>query len=295
MAVVGAGAVGTALARRLGACGYAVRAVLSRSRSDAQALAERVGASVASTELKDLPSAVRLVMLCVPDEAIGSVGEHLAALDHPWPRTIVAHTSGRKTAAALAPLAQAGALTLSFHPLQTFTPDTPPEAFEGIAVGVEGDREAVAAGRGLAEALGARPVVLAAEDKARYHAAAALASNGLAALMSVVQEVLPPLAEQEDDPAALFGPLVEQTWENVKKGGAEGALTGPVARGDRDTVTAHLEALKESTPHLVPLYAALSTEMARIAIRRGSLAPREARPLLKQLREAVQSARESSQ
>ena len=220
VAVIGAGAVGTALARRLVQAGYAVRAVVSRTVADAEALAEQVGGAPAS--------------------------DRMAAV--------------------------------------------PPEAFDDIAIAIEGEEEALVAGRALADALGAHPVVLSTADKARYHCAAALASNGLAALMGTVQEVLSTTSLREADPTALFGPLVEHTWANLHERGAEGALTGPVARGDRDTVAAHLEALSETTPHLVPLYAALSTEMARMAVRRGSLAPDEARPLFKQLREAVQSA-----
>jgi predicted short-subunit dehydrogenase-like oxidoreductase (DUF2520 family) len=270
--------------------GYEVRGVVSRTGGAAQALAEQVGADRASDALSDVPAEVRLVFLCVPDDALSTVAERLGATDHAWAETVVAHTSGRQTAEALAPLAAAGAPTLSFHPLQTFVPETSPEAFEGIAIAVEGDDEGVAAGRALAEALGAHPVVLTAADKAHYHCAAALASNGLAALMGTVEEILASTSLRDTDAATLVGPLVEHTWANVRETGAEGALTGPVARGDRETVAAHLDALSADTPHLVPLYAALSTEMARMAVRRGSLAPREARPLFRQLREAVQAA-----
>lgn len=289
VALIGAGAVGTALAQRLRQAGYEVRAVVSRTAADAQAVARQVDAPTASDRMTDVPPGVRLVFVCVPDDAISSVAERLAATDHPWAHTVVAHTSGRCTAGALAPLADAGAPTLSFHPLQTFPEGTPPEAFDAITVAIEGSDEAVAAGQTLAEALGARPVVLSAADKGRYHTAAVLASNGMAALMGVVDEVLDSTSLHEVDPADLFAPLVEQTWANVKTEGGEGALTGPVARGDRETIAVHLEALQEKTPHLVPLYTALSTEMARLAVRRGRLAPQEARALFKQLRDAVES------
>jgi len=289
-AIVGAGAVGTALARRLAARGYPVRAVLSRRADDARALADRVGAAVAGDEASALPGDVRLVLLCVPDDAIASVAAALAAWEeHPWDRTVVGHTSGARAAAVLAPLAEEGAATLSFHPLQTFAPGTPPEAFEDIVVAVEGGDDAVLAGKGLARRLGARPLVLSAADKARYHCAAALASNGLVALMGVVEEVLSS-AGVDEDASALLAPLVEQTWANLSEGTPEGVLTGPVARGDRDTVAGHLSALQDETPHLVPLYAALSTEMARLAVRSGRLDEASAEAVLRLLRSRIDAS-----
>jgi predicted short-subunit dehydrogenase-like oxidoreductase (DUF2520 family) len=292
VAVVGAGAVGTALARRLVACGYPVHAILSQTPASANSLAEQVGASVASGEWEALPDAVRLVMVCVPDDAIPSVAEELAAVPHPWTRTLVGHTSGARTAEALAPLAHEGAATFSFHPLQTFTADTPPEAFVDAVVGVEGADEAVSAGTALARALGARPIPLTARGKTLYHCAAVLASNGLVALMGVVEEVLSTsdLDNTEGSAPELVGPLVQQTWQNLTTAPPESALTGPIARGDAATIEAHLDALRNEAPHLLPLYAALSTEMTRLAIRGGQLDAETAESMLGLLQDALQSA-----
>jgi predicted short-subunit dehydrogenase-like oxidoreductase (DUF2520 family) len=293
VAIVGAGAVGTALARRLVMQGHPVQAVLSRSADAAQTLAERVGAAVGSDDFAALPSDVRLVLLCVPDDAIASVAERLAEVEHSWPDTIVGHTSGAHTADILSPLTERGAATLSFHPLQTFAPETPPEAFEDIFVGVEGDAEAVAAGKALAEVLGARPIALTAESKALYHCAAALASNGLVALMSVVEEVFS-AAEVDDSASDLVAPLVQQTWHNLQEAPPEGVITGPVARGDRATVETHLDALSDATPHLVPLYAALSTEMARTAVRGGQLDGASAEEVLRVLQKPLNTSTDNA-
>jgi predicted short-subunit dehydrogenase-like oxidoreductase (DUF2520 family) len=290
IAVIGAGAVGTSLAQGLVASGHRVEAVLSRTAASAQALADRVGAPVAESSWDALPPAVRLVLICVPDDAIADVAEALAARDHPWGDTIVAHTSGAKTTDVLSPLREQGAATLSFHPLQTFAKDASPGAFEDIVVGLEGDDRAVAAGKTLARALGARPLRLTPEDKARYHCAAALASNGLVALLAVVEEVFSASDRDPETPGSaldLVGPLVSQTLKNLQQGVPEGALTGPVARGDEETVQAHLDALAAETPHLVPLYAALSTEMVRVAVRGGHLTAEQAEGLLRRVEEAA--------
>jgi len=291
VAVVGAGAVGTALAQRLADRGVPVRAILSHDPDDAQALAGQVGAPVASADGTALPAEVRLVMLCVPDDAIPDVAEALAAVAHPWERTVVGHTAGARPATVLDPLARKGAATLSFHPLQTFTAATAPAAFEDIVVGIEGAPAAVAAGKALARTLGARPVELTAQGKALYHCAAALAANGLVALMGVVEEVLAAADGPDDASAAtLMAPLVEQTWTNLTTGSPEGALTGPVARGDADTIEAHLQALRDEAPHLLPLYAALSTEMTRLAVRGGQLDGDTAEALLQMLQTTLQSS-----
>lgn len=287
VAIVGAGAVGSTLAVCLAACEYDVRAVLSRGQDDAQALADRVGAPVAATEWAALPSEVRLVLLCVPDAAIATVADALAALDHPWGDSVVAHTSGALTSEALAPLAERGAAALSFHPMQTFTPETPPEAVRGIVVGVEGAETGVAAGRALAEAMGARPVVLSAEAKAQYHGAAALASNGLVALVAAVEELLQEAEVEADAIPEIVEPLLNQTWANVKARSPEAALTGPVARGDQTTIKAHIDAIQHSTPYLLPLYSALTTEMVRVAVRGGQIDSDTADALLETLQSAL--------
>ena len=295
IAVIGAGAVGTSLAQGLVASGHRVEAVLSRTTASAQALADRVGAPVAGSSGDALPPAVRLVLVCVPDDALADVAEALAARYHPWGDTIVAHTSGAQTTDVLSPLREQGAATLSFHPLQTFAEDASPEAFTDVVVGLEGDDRAVAAGKTLARALGARPLRLTPEDKARYHAAAALASNGLVALLAVVEEVFSASNRDPETPGSalnLVEPLIDQTLENLHQGTLEGVLTGPVARGDEDTIRAHLDALADETPHLVPLYTALSTEMVRVAVRGGHLSPAQAGRLLDMLRTAADAATE---
>ena len=293
-AIVGAGAVGTALARRMAERGHPVEAVLSRREAAAQALAARVDAPVASPDWADLPKNVRFVVLCVPDDAIVDVAGHLSAVDHDWPATIAAHTSGALAAAALAPLEAAGSAVMSFHPLQTFTRESPPSVFEGIHIGVEGDDVAVAWGQRLAESLGARPVVIESAAKTRYHLAASIASNGLVALMGIVEEIVASAGMEARAAQSLVRPLVEQTWRNLLEGRPQDVLTGPVSRGDVDTVVAHTGALAEHTPHLLPVYAALSTEMVRLAVRSGKLEEDRAEALMDRLHAALQSGAEPS-
>lgn len=273
IAIVGAGAVGTALARRLETSGIRVSAVLSRTASSARALADRIGAEVGTDAWTALPKHVRLVLICVPDDEIPSVATALAKIHHPWKDTIVTHTSGVRTADALSALKEVGTATASLHPLQTFTSDTSPEAFTDIVMAIEGDEAAVSPVESLARRIGARPMLLSSRDKVRYHCAASLASNGFVALMGAVQELLSTIdADHSGNEAGnAMAPLINETWSNLQASSPEDALTGPVARNDRETVAAHLEALADEAPHLLSVYAALSSEMARIAERGGQL------------------------
>ena len=289
VAVIGAGAVGAALAERLAARGYTVKAVISRRRAQAQALAAQVGAAVASDAPEDLPAEAHLVFCCVPDDALPALAGTLAALPRRWPACVVAHTSGARTAGVLAPLAAQGAATLSFHPVQTFTRRTGPDAFDGIYCGLEGDARAVEVGRRVAADLGAQSVVLEAEAKVRYHLAASVASNFFVTLMALAGDLLVDSGVEEATAQALLHPLVDSTWRRLAEEPPEQTLTGPVPRGDVDTVAAHLSALRAHQPQLMPFYSVMAAETVRLARQAGALAPAQAERILNVLHAAVQT------
>ncbi|NNF57696.1 MAG: DUF2520 domain-containing protein [Rhodothermaceae bacterium] len=280
VALIGAGAMGHALALRLADRGYPVLAVISRTRSKAEALAQAVGAPVASDRLMDVPPNARLVLACVGDGAIPDVAEALTGVRHPWKDTVVAHCSGALPAAALDPLVQEGAAALSFHPLQTVAAESSAQTLDGTYVGLEGDAQAVAAGIELAVGLGLRYLVLSAEAKPRYHLAATMTSNFLVTLMAMVQEILVSLDIDRADGFAMLEPLLRGTLDNLAHASPEDALTGPVVRGDLSTLRQHGLALRQHLPQLVPAYAALSVETVRLAVRSGRLDPDQAEAVL---------------
>ncbi|WP_245846150.1 Rossmann-like and DUF2520 domain-containing protein [Longibacter salinarum] len=280
VAIIGAGAVGTSLTHRLAACDIDIAGIISSRREPAERLASEVAAPVASTSLSDLPGTARVVFLCVPDDVIPSIAAELAEIPHPWPETIVAHTSGASPSAVLEPLASVGASVVSFHPMQTFPDRNAPEVFDDIYIGVEGEGDAVAYAEALVERLGANPMVLTPAEKTRVHAAAALASNGLAALVAVVRELLGTAGLAANDATRVVQPLIEQTWSNLKDAPPEIALTGPIVRGDIGTVKEHLAALEKSAPHLLPVYAVLAKEQVRVARRADRLTDEQSGAIL---------------
>ncbi len=280
VAVVGAGAMGRALALRLVDRGYSVKAVLSQTKGHAAEVARAVGAEIGSDDFSALPSDVRLVVIAVRDSVLADVAELLTGVAHAWRETVIVHTSGALPASTLDPLAQEGAATVSFHPLQTVTRFSGPDALDNAYVGLEGDERSVAAGIELVVSLGMRYVVLPKDAKARYHLAATMASNFFVTLMGMVQEVLVSLDINREDGFAMMEPLLRGTLDSLASSSPEEALTGPVVRGDFQTLRTHGEALRQHLPQLVPAYAALTVEAIRLAVRSGKLDPKRAEDLL---------------
>ena len=241
--VVGRGRMGTAVARA----------------------AAQAGVEVVTAGREDLAECAReaeVALLCVPDSAITNACEDLVSaapsIGH------VGHTSGATGLDALAPAAQADAGTFSLHPLQT-VPDGS-SALVGAPAAVAGsDPASLELARDLARRLGMEPFEVPEEARAAYHAAASIASNFLIALESSAVELLD--AAGIENGRELLAPLVLRTVANWAESGPE-ALTGPIARGDEETVRRHLEAVAEHHPELEDLYRALAARTRAVAATR---------------------------
>jgi predicted short-subunit dehydrogenase-like oxidoreductase (DUF2520 family) len=234
IAIVGAGRLGTALTAGLRAAGLSVTGPLGR------------GPGVGDASL---------VLLCVPDGEIGA-----AAASVPAGR-LVGHCSGATT---LEPLA--GHEAFSLHPLMTVPAGSPPGVFRGAAAAVDGSTpRALAAAEALARHLGMRPMRVAAEDRAAYHAAASIASNFVVTLEAAAER----LAATAGVDRAALAPLVRAAVETWAELGPERALTGPIARGDDGTVARQREAVLQRTPELGPLFDTL-VDATRALARAGA-------------------------
>jgi predicted short-subunit dehydrogenase-like oxidoreductase (DUF2520 family) len=190
------------------------------------------------------PDDAELVLLCVPDGAIADVAREIEA--GPW----IAHVSGATPLAALAPHTR----RFGLHPLQTFTHARGPAQLDGAFAAVTGESdEARDRGFWLARTLGLEPFELADAARPLYHAGAAIASNYLVTLHRVAAD----LFHAAGAPPEGLVPLMRRTIDN----GFE--LTGPIERGDWETVEAHRRAIREVRPELEPLYDVLAEATAR--------------------------------
>jgi predicted short-subunit dehydrogenase-like oxidoreductase (DUF2520 family) len=228
-AIVGAGRLGTALATALRASGLEIDGPLARGIA---------------------PEGAGAVLLCVPDAEIAAAA---AAIP---PGALVGHCSGANGLAVLG-----GHEAFSLHPLTTVT--TGGEArFEGAGAAVAGSTpRALAFAHELAIRLGMRATVVEDDDRAAYHAAASIASNFLVTLEAAAER----LGATAGVSRELLVPLVEAAVANWARLGPAGALTGPIARGDEETVARQRAALEERTPGLLALFDALADATRELA------------------------------
>jgi predicted short-subunit dehydrogenase-like oxidoreductase (DUF2520 family) len=186
-----------------------------------------------------------VVFLTVPDDAVAAVASSLAASGEIPTDVAFVHTSGALELGALALLGRRHAVG-SFHPLRSFPEPGPPAAFRGIVIGVDASNEALRRVLNrLARDLGAKPKRVDDAHRAIYHAAAVFASNYLVALMAEAVGLLERSGWTEQEAVQGLVPLAEGAVANVRKRGPVAALTGPIRRGDAETVVRHLVALAE--------------------------------------------------
>ncbi len=286
--MVGLGRLGGSLSIALANAGAQVVAVADTRPDAARWVTERLGLSPVDDAISVLKSGPHVVFLSVPDAAVEQAAARLAVglAGHPSPQAppAVLHCSGVTSVDALSPCARAGSLTLSFHPLQTFSDaETGAALLRGAAIAVTpGPNGGFELGCMLAESLGARPFLLPEDRRVLYHAAACVAANYLVTLEHVAERMFVEAGLPQDNALDYFLPLVRGAVENVSTRGTVAALTGPLSRGDVSTVQAHLEALRAMAPELDPVYRTLGLATLDIVRRRAEV-PAETIQVLERL------------
>ncbi len=226
--IVGRGRLGTALAESLRAAGLSIEGPLGRGTTG---------------------DGCDIVVLCVPDAEIANAGALIRD------GILVGHTSGATTLAPLAPHE-----AFSMHPLLSVTRDG--AIFEGAGCAIAATSErGLETARALAAVLGMRSITVRDEDRALYHAAASLASNAFVTVEGAAER----LFEQCGVPRDIVAPLVKSSFDLWARLGARAALTGPVVRGDEETIARQRAAIAERAPELIPLWDALTSATRALA------------------------------
>ncbi|HET9742974.1 MAG TPA: DUF2520 domain-containing protein [Terriglobales bacterium] len=255
---VGAGKLSTALALNLHDAGFAIDEIVSRpvaaSIAHARTISKTVNAHAVSISKAEFASDV--TWLCIPDDAIASVAAKMAKA-HDWKDKTVFHASGALSAEALRPFRLAGACVASVHPFMTFIGNSA-AALDGVGFALEGDKRATAIARRIVRRLGGLPFPIDPQHKAAYHAFGSFCSPLVVALIVAGQEVGTLAGLNPRHARALSEGIVRTTVENAFAYSTEKAFTGPLRRGDVETVRKHLTAL-QAAPELLAVYRALGT------------------------------------
>jgi predicted short-subunit dehydrogenase-like oxidoreductase (DUF2520 family) len=284
--VIGAGRAGSVIGAALAAAGHRLVAVTARTPASRARAAARFP-SAAILPANGVARAGRdLVLVSVPDDALGPVAADLASTGAVRPGQVVAHTSGAHGTGVLRPLTACGARPLALHPAMTFTGDAGDiDRLPGVSYGVTAPDDLRPLVTRLVADLGGTPEWIAEAARPLYHAALAHGANHLVTLVNEAADRLRDAGVT--GPAHLLAPLLRAALENALSRG-DAALTGPVARGDAGTIAGHLAALAAVAPDSVAAYRALAHRTADRAITAGVLDPGTAGALLDALRELAQ-------
>ena len=216
----------------------------------------------------EVVSAAQLVILAVPDDALGDLVAGLHATGSWRPGQLVAHTSGRHGLAPFAPVADT-LLPMAIHPAMTFTGTSLDLArLAECCFGVTTPEELRPVAETLVVEMGGEPVWVPEEARGRYHAALAHGSNHLVTLVAQAMEILQSAGIEPAD--RVLRPLLQASLDNALSSG-DAALTGPVARGDAGTVAAHLHELADLPQDIGSAYRAQARATALRATRAGRL------------------------
>jgi predicted short-subunit dehydrogenase-like oxidoreductase (DUF2520 family) len=285
--VVGAGRVGAVLAAALRTAGHDLVAVAGESDASRRRAADLLP-GIPVRKPTDVARGCEVLLLTVPDDMLGNVVAMLTASGAIRPGQYVVHTSGAHGLAVLAPAVAAGARGIAMHPAMTFTgTDLDLPRLSGCVFGVT----ALEAERPVAERLVSDlgGVVMWVDESRRtlYHAGLAHGANHLVTLVAQAMELLE--AAGADDPAATLRPLLTAALDNALAEG-DSALTGPIVRGDVNTVRAHLAEVAATAPDTLPSYVALAEATLDRVVTDGRVLPIRAAAIRRVLTQAMRQA-----
>ncbi|HET9285151.1 MAG TPA: Rossmann-like and DUF2520 domain-containing protein [Candidatus Angelobacter sp.] len=254
--LIGAGNLARALGPALHAAGYKVDAVAARetasSRRRAAMLARALSAK--AIPLANATPDSDIIWICHTDDALAETARQLAR-KRGWQGKIVFHSSGALSSDVLSPLRRAGALVASLHPMMTFVPGASPKMSE-VPFAMEGDRLAVIAARRLIKNLGAEIFPIQKRFKTLYHALGSFSSPMLVATLATAERVGRAAGLSPNQTRRIIAPILRETIKNYSERGPAAAFSGPIKRGDINTIRRHLRELKR-VPAASEVYRAL--------------------------------------
>jgi predicted short-subunit dehydrogenase-like oxidoreductase (DUF2520 family) len=281
--IVGAGRVGAVLGAALRDAGHHIVAVAGESDASRTRI-ETLLPGVPVRKPSAVARAADILLLTVPDDALSNVAAMLSASSAIQPDQLVVHTSGRHGTDVLLPARGRRARVAAMHPAMTFTgTDVDLGRLPGTAFGCTGGEDVREEVEALVGGLRGRPVWVGEHQRVLYHAALAHGANHLVTLVNQATDLL--RATGVADPAAIARPLLQAALDNALSYG-DAALTGPIVRGDVQTVRAHLQTLADTSLETLESYVAMGRATANHAVLDGRLQPQRAAAVVETLNDA---------
>lgn len=248
--IIGAGKVGVTLGKYLADAGEEVLGFYSRTRESAAAAADFTQTTVYQN-LEDLVRASDTLFLTTPDGEISKVWDCIAEYD--LTDKSICHFSGSLSSNVFSGIERTGAHGISIHPMYAFSGKfTSYQQFYTAMLVMEGEETALQSMKSLFEdKLGHQVLIIQAADKVKYHAAAAMASNYMLALYETALALLTGCGFSREDSMSLLQPLIQNNVAAMLEKGPVESLTGPIERGDIETVQKHLESLSGSSAEVI--------------------------------------------
>jgi predicted short-subunit dehydrogenase-like oxidoreductase (DUF2520 family) len=283
--VVGAGRVGAVVSAALRAAGHEVVAAAGESTASRDRITALLP-GVRTAKPTAVARACDLLLLTVPDDMLENVVTQLVGAGAIRSGQVVCHTSGRHGLAVLASAAAVGARPVAMHPAMTFTgTERDLDRLRGCVFGITAAQPERELAEGLVADLGGVAMWVPEDKRTLYHAGLAHGANHLVTLVSQAMELL--AASGAQDPAATLRPLLTAALDNALDQG-DAALTGPIVRGDVNTVRAHLRDIADTAPGTVPSYVAMAKATADRAVLDGRLLPIRAARIVSLLDDALE-------
>ncbi|GKX29582.1 hypothetical protein SH1V18_20620 [Vallitalea longa] len=268
---IGAGKVGTTLGIYLNNCNLPITGYTSKSYSSAKKSAELTD-STAYEVIETLVDSSKYIMITTPDDNIKDIVSKLLLIDTNWNDKTICHTSGTYASTILEPLHKLGSTTVSLHPMLSFAdidnavkmlPHTP-LTLEGQGIHLQDFIDTL-------KLSNLNITTIKPEQKTLYHTAACTVSNYLVTLINTGIELLKTIGFEQETALELIHPLVKGTVDNIFTKGPTEALTGPIARGDVNTIKTHLRALTNQDNRLKEFYCLLGNETVDLAKKQKKL------------------------
>jgi predicted short-subunit dehydrogenase-like oxidoreductase (DUF2520 family) len=270
--------VGTAIGFLLRKAGYQVIAIADKSPAALKRALPYTGGK-AFRKPREAVQEADFILITTPDDAISSACQEIA-LCRAIKGKFIFHMSGAGGLDLLDSAKKAGTAVASIHPLQSFSSiDQAVKNIPGSYFGITADKKAQKIAKNIVRDLKGIPLFISSDQKPLYHAAACFASNYLVSLMNVVESIYRAIGLLEKDAKKVYLPLVYGSLKNIENSGSIPSLTGPIARGDFDTIKKHISAINKNLPQYSSLYSSLGLITVKVAQQKGTLNARTAKTM----------------